>query len=156
MLGSHATIDLPQSTEYAKEMRKWEAVHTKWGAPGRPYAFHEFPKAMYRFKQEPGKGIVKDELHIVNNDEEQRNMESRGFHASQEAAMAAVEREHIEHGKLAAEREYEVRHGRLSEGAVREVRAAEEVHGARHLPEVPSTPIKKRGRPVKLKPEGAI
>ncbi len=139
-------VEHGSASNYAVEMRRHEAYHTPYGAPGRPYTFKEFPKAMYRFKREAGKGIVQDEYHVVKNDLEQRNLESRGFHETQEAAIAAIEREHTEHGKLAAEREYAIRHGHHSERAVAEVRAAEEAHGATHMPVMPETPIKKRTR----------
>ena len=146
-------VEHGQASAYAKEMVKHEAHHTHYGAPQRPYVYREFPKAVYRFKRVDGKGIVKDEMHIVNNELEQRNMQSRGFHLSQEDAIKAIEREHTEHGKLAAEREWQIRHGRVSDRATAEVRAAEEAHGAKHLPDVPETPIpahrKKRGRPAK-------
>ena len=144
MLGSHASIDIPQSTEYAKEMRKWESYPSKFGAPGRPYVFKAFSKALYRFKWESGKDIVLDEMFFVQSEDEQRNMESRGFHATQELAVAAIEAEHTEHGKLAAERNYEIQHGRISEKAAAEVRAAEAEHGATHLPSVPVKPVRKR------------
>lgn len=149
MLGVHKSISLPQSTEYAKEMAKWEAFPTQWGGAGRPFAFHEFPKALYRFKYEAGQGIVKDEMHVVNDEHEQRNMQSRGFHLTQEDAIAAINKAHTEHGKLAAEREWEIQHGRISPLAAAEVRSAEAAHGSTHMPVVPETPIKRRGRKPK-------
>lgn len=104
---------------------------------------------VYRFKQEPGKGIVLDESHIVNDEHEQRNMQSRGFHLTQGDAVAAVEKEHTEHGKLAAEMNFEIKHGRISPAAAAEVEAAREEYGTRHMPVVPETPIKRRGRKPK-------
>ena len=141
MLGNHPAIQLPQSTEYAKEMRKWESQHTKWGPPGRPYKFEEFPKMLYKAAYESGKGIHIEETHVVNNEDEQANMRSRGFHLGPDEAFAVAQRELTEHGRLAAEREHEIKVGRHSEGAVKEIRAAEEAYGARHLPDVPETPI---------------
>lgn len=140
------------SSQYAIEMRKWEAYPTQYGPPGRPYQFHEFPKRMYRAER-TDKGIQIVDARDVNNSDEQRNLESRGFCFGQDRAIAAIQAEHVEHGTLAAEREYAIRHGRLSESAVSEVRAAEEAHGARHLPDVPVTPIKRRGpKPKKAEP----
>lgn len=152
MLGTRGVVITPDSG-YAKEMVKHEAVHTQYGPPGRPYVFREFPKRLYKAAQVPGKGIQIVDAHTVNDDHEERNLLSRGFCFGQDAAIADVERQHTEFGRLAAEREYEIRHGRLSEKAVSEVRVAEEAHGARHLPTVPETPIpatqRKRGRPAK-------
>ncbi len=153
MLGSHNAIDLPQSTEYAKEMRRWEATHTRYGPPGRQYAFQEFPKMVFKAARVDGKGIQIVDTHIVGNETEERNLQSRGFCVTQESAIAAIEAEQTVHGTLAAEREYQIRHGRLSEPAVREVRSAEEAHGATHLADVPVTPIRKRGRPAKITAE---
>lgn len=147
MLGhNHPAIVIPQNTEYAKEMRRWEAQHSAFGAPGRPYEYQEFPKMLFKAKQ--GDGIA--ERVIVNDAHEQRNLQSRGFHETQEQALAAVRQDQLEHGKLAAERNYEIQHGRLSERAAAEVRAAEAEHGATHLPEITETPIRKRGRPAKV------
>ena len=41
-------VEHGSASNYAVEMRRHEAYHTPYGAPGRPYAFREFPKAMYR------------------------------------------------------------------------------------------------------------
>ena len=141
MLANHPSIDIGQSTEYAKEMRKWETTHTKYGPPGRQYRFAEYPKRVYMCAQEPGKGIVVSEAHTVHDEHEERNLRSRGFYPTLKEAGAACASAHTEHGKLAAEREWEIRHNRISERATAEVRAHEADHGARHLPEVPHTPV---------------
>ena len=82
----------------------------------------------------------------VGDEDEQRNMQSRGYCLTQELALEALRDEHTEHGKLAAERNYEIAKGRISEKAAAEVRAAEEAHGAKHLPVVPETPIRPRAK----------
>lgn len=146
MLGNHSSIVIPQNTPYAQEMRRHEAFHTSFGPPGRPYEYREFPKRVYRALK--GGASPEFEGFTVNNETEQRNMQSRGYSLTQADALTALEREHTEHGKLAAERNYEIAHGRLSEKAAAEVRAAEEAHGATHMPEVKETPIRKRGRPA--------
>jgi hypothetical protein len=145
MLGVHDSIEVGQSTEYAKEMRKWEAHHSKWGAPGRPFKFEEFPQQMYKARRGE-KGIEVEETRQAMNADEQRNLESRGFYVGPKAAFDAVEKEQQVHGELAAEREYAIRHGRLSENAAAEVRQAEAAHGAKHLPDVPHTPVKRHRR----------
>lgn len=148
MLGAHPSIVIPQNTAYAVEMRRHEATHTQFGAPGRPYEYREFPKRIYRAVRAEEGGVVYEGF-TVNDEDEQRNMQSRGYALTQADAKAALEREQTEHGKLAAEREYFIQHGRVSPRAVEEVRAAEAEHGARHLPEVPEKPIRRRGRPAK-------
>lgn len=140
-----------QDSEYAKEMRKWNAIHTEFGPPGRPYVFREFPKMLYKAERVDGQIRIVDKQQ-ARDEHEQRNLQSRGFHDGQKEAIEAIEQEQTLHGVLAAEREYQVQHGRLSQGAVAEVRQAEAAHGARHLPDVPETPIpahRKRGRPSK-------
>lgn len=148
MLGRHGSIVIPQNTPYAEEMRKHEAFPTEFGRGERPYVYREFPKRIYKAVRSESGGVG-FEGFTVHDEHELRNMQSRGYSVTQADAMAALEREQTEHGKLAAERNWEAKHGRLSEGAIAEMRAAEAAHGARHLPEVPETPIKRRGRPKK-------
>ena len=150
MLGEHPSIDIPQSTEYAKEMRKWEAHHSRFGAPGRPYVYREYPKMLHRCERVNGK-IEPVDQYIVNTEDEERNLNSRGFYPLQEA-YDRIAREQTEHGILSAEREYAIQHGKHSEGAIREIRAAEAEAGSVHLPNIPETPIpahRKRGRKPK-------
>lgn len=142
MLGNHPSIVIPQGTPYAEEMRKHEALHTSYGAPGRPYTYREFPKRLYKATR--GERGVQFDGYTVQSEDEQRNMQSRGYYLSQTDAQSALEREQTEHGKLAAERNYEIATGRVSERAAAEIRQAEAEHGARHLPEVKETPIRKR------------
>jgi hypothetical protein len=130
---------------YAREMRKWEATHTQFGAPGRPYTFMEYPKRLYKAER-TDRGIQITESHDVPDADTERNLLSRGFHFGQDKAIAAIEAEQTTLGALAAEREWQIQHGRLSDAAVREIRAAEAEHGATHLPDVP---VKRRGRPAK-------
>lgn len=163
MLGQHDSIAIGPDSAYAKEMRKWESEHTRYGKPGRPYPYkpgdegYEFPRRLYKaVRRTDGPGI-EYEGFTVNNEDESRNMQSRGYCLSQPLALEALEAEQLEHGKLAAERNYEVAYGRISEKAAAEVRAAEAAYGARHLPMVPETPVKRKpGRPRKVvEPSGA-
>lgn len=134
-------------TAYAQEMRKWEAQYTQYGPPGRPYVYAEFPKLLYKgTRQSDGTRTLE---HVkVHTDDEQRNMQSRGFCLTQELALDALDREHTEHGILAAELNFEAR--RMSAKAAAEIDAAQQAHGARHLPTMPEG--KKRGRPKKVEP----
>lgn len=156
-------------TPYAKEMARHEAIHTKYGAPGRPYQFREYPTRMYlAVRASDGTPTIQGET--ANDEHERRNLESRGFvHGGQGAAIEALDARETEHGKLAAERAYDVAKGRLSEKAVREVQFVEEAAGAMHVPEIPegvkvpdapkiyssggpveTVVAKKRGRPRKV------
>lgn len=149
MLGHSPSINLPQSSEYAKEMCKWEAYPSKHGPGLRPYQFHEYPKRMCRAEHVVGKGITVVESHTVNDANEEANLRSRGFGAGHSESFALARAQQTEHGKLAAETDFEIAHGRISEKAAAEVRAAREDYGARHLPEVPVQPVRRRGRPAK-------
>ncbi len=142
-------VVFPPESAYAREMRKHEAWPTFYGPGERPLTFREFPKMLYRAEHVPGSGIEIVERRIVADEQEERNLQSRGFVMGQDKAIESAERQHTEYGRLAAEREWQIQHGRVSEKATSEVRAAEEAHGARHLPDVSETPIKKRGRPAK-------
>lgn len=148
MLGDSPSIDMPLTSGYAKEMAKWEALPTRWGRPGRPFVQMEYPKTLYKCKFGDG-GIQPVDRFIVNDATEEANMKSRGYLPLAEAGEAA-KREQREHGELAASREYAIRHGKHSEAAIAEIRAAEEDAGSVHLPNIPETPIKKRGRKVKV------
>lgn len=134
---------------YAREMRKWEAYPTQFGGGERQYQYREFPKTLYKLTHVSGKGLVIDDRVTVSDPDGERRENAKGFYVLTDA-QARAERQQTEFGKLAAEREYEIAHGRISEKAAAEVRAAEAEHGATHLPVVPETPIKKRGRPVKV------
>ncbi len=146
MLGHHDAIDIPQSTEYAKEMRKWEAQHGRFGAPGRPYVFQEYPKRLYRAEHVTGEGVKIVEAQTAEDALQERNLQSRGFYFGQDKAFEAVRAQQTEFGKLAAEREWEIQHGRLSDRAAAEVRHVEASAGAVHVPEIRRTPIKRRRR----------
>lgn len=140
-------VEYGVESNYAKESRKWEAYPTRFGPPGRPYQYREYPKRLYKFAHESGRGIVEVDAQDAGDADEERNLLSRGFN-ERERAYADARAEQTEHGKLAAERAWEIEHGRLSDKAAAEVRAAEADHGARHLPSVPETPIRRRGRKV--------
>lgn len=139
MLGVHKSISLPQSTEYAKEMAKWEAYPSQWGPAGRPYKFQVFPKMLYKAEQGG------EMLHCtVQNEDEQRKEEAKGYAETQERALDLLNRDHREAATLAAGRNFEIEKGRISPKAAAEVRAAEAEYGARHLPEVKEQPRRKR------------
>lgn len=137
-------------TEYAKEMRRHEAAYTQYGPPGRPYVPREYPWRLYKATRQKD-GARTFEAQTANDEHERRNLESRGFVVGgQEAALAALEAIEFNHAELAANLNFQAR--RMTAGnphAAEEIAAAQEAHGAKHLPMVPETPIRPRGRPKK-------
>jgi hypothetical protein len=143
-----AVLHSPES-DYAKEMRKHEAQHTPFGPGERPYVYQPFPTRMYKAgRSDAGPVVIVDALDAAN-DTEQRNLESRGYVAGgQGAAMDAFHAGDAEIAKLAANRAHQER--TMSPAAQREAAAADDAT-MDHLPVIPETPIKRRGRPAKQK-----
>ena len=136
------------ASRYAQEMRRWNAHHSEFGPPGKPYVFQEFPKRVYRADRV--EGVVKIvESKEVGNDDEELKERGKGFRFRQEDALDLMRGEQLEHGRLAAEREWEIQHGRLSEKAIEEVREVEAASSV-HVPVIPEGPKKKRGRPARV------
>lgn len=145
MLGNSPSIEISQTSEYAKERMKHESEPGRYGQkPGNPYHFREYPKRMDRATR--GEKGPQFEGVTAQNESEEAQFKSLGFHFGREKALTALTRDEQEHATLAAERNFEIHHGKISDGAAREVRAAEAEHGARHLPAVPVAPLKKRTR----------
>jgi hypothetical protein len=155
-------------TKEAEERIKWEAQHTGYGPPGRPYVYREFPLMIHKAgKALDAAGLPKlgaaviIETKTVANEAEERQWLGDGFHRNPAEAVLMYEKGTVEVAKLAAEINYEVKN-KLSPLAVAEVEAAQAAH-AGHLPSVPETPIvrrtriardggKKLGRPRKAAP----
>lgn len=144
-------ILISQDSEYGKEAWKWEHT-TADRHPSdpsirgmRPVSFQPYPAMLYRATK---KNPWTFEEHVVGNEDEQRNMESRGFVAGgQQAAAEAYDRAQQQVAVAAAERNYTDR--RMGEKALAE-RDAAEAGSSRHLGEIPETPVKRRGRPKKV------
>lgn len=138
-------------TAYGKELWKWEH-HEGEAHPAdssirgmRPSSFRTHPAMMYKATN---KNPWVFESEIAADETQQRNLESRGFVAGGKQAAADAYDAHMQAlATAAAHRNYEDRN--ISEKARAEVNAAEEASST-HLGEIPSTPIKKRGRPVKV------
>lgn len=129
-----------QESEYAKEMRKHEALHTQYGAPMRPYVFCEYPTRMYKAGRDKGGKIAILEAMTARDETERQNLESRGFvHGGQGAAIKAWEAEEFSRAELAAERNYVEK--RMSPKAQAEAQAADDEAGAQHLASVPELPV---------------
>jgi|SRR5213592_429459 len=139
----------PQS-DYARERRKWEAYPTQYGEPERPFVFREYPLMLYRAKRRPEGG--KDPIleHVTVEDEQQeRNMQSRGWVRGPDHAITALEDSERGLAQAAAERAYQDK--RMSERAKEESAKVDEATIS-HLGEIKETPIRRRvGRPPKVK-----
>lgn len=146
-----AVIHTPE-TAYAKEFVKWQAHHTAEGPPGRPYVFHEFPSAMYKAERDD-MGRVSFTMLTVDDEDQMRNLQSRGFGCGKKQAydlMVAGEREIA---KLAAERAANER--TMSESARREAARVDDATD-RHVPVVPETPIRTVDKAAERRPKPLV
>lgn len=142
---SQAITFSPQS-EYAKEMAKWEAHHTQYGPPGRPYVFREYPAMLYKPTRD-AMGKVSFESRLANDENERADLERLGFvHGGQGKALEALEAREFEVAELAANRAFNDR--KLSPEAQAEA-ARIDASTSQHLAEIPEAPVKRRGRPRK-------
>lgn len=136
------------ASPYAREMAKWEMGYSPYGAPGRPresVGVQLWPALFYKMARSKTNGDFIVEHYVEAADEnEARNLESRGYRNGQVAAIAFVKEQEQAHAVAAAERAFQER--KMSEKAQAEARMADDATSA-HLPEVPVTPIRKRGRP---------
>ena len=130
-------------SDYSKERRKWESTHTEFGPPGRPAVFSELPLMVYRAKRAETGGRPVLEHHIVGDEQEERNMLSRGFVRGPEQAIARLEYGEQELARAAAERAYAEQ--RMSDKAKQEAAAVDE-STISHLGEIPETGIRRRVR----------
>jgi hypothetical protein len=143
-------VSYPAESAIAKELWRWDHTTSEHNPHDsslrgvRPPSPQEFPKMLYRASRPATGGKVTFEQLIVDDSQVQRNFESRGYHCRQEDALAALESDELAVAKLAAERHYQERS--MSEKAQREV-AAHEAETDAHLPVIPDTPVKRRGRP---------
>ncbi len=137
------SILISEDSAEAKERRKHEAQHTKFGDPGRPYEYHPYPAMLYKAGRINGGALGIIDRITVADEQQAANMKSRGYCVGPLEAIKYVEDEQLEHAKLAAEIEYEKKH-KLSEKAAAEVTAVQDVQGSEHLPSVPETPITRR------------
>lgn len=113
----------------------------------KPLGPQPYPAMLYRVVN---RNPLRFESMQVGSENEQRNMESRGF----VAGGAAVAVEEYDKGLQsvsvsAAERSFHEQ--RMSPKAQAEAEAVD-LTTLSHLGEIPETPIKKRGRPAKPKP----
>ncbi len=138
-------------SEFSKEMRKWETTHTIYGPPGRAAAFTEFPQMLYQAKRHVSGGPPIIEHFVVNDEQERRNMQSRGWVIGPDNAVTALEQSELGVATAAAERAYTDR--RLSPQARAEAEAVDE-KTISHLGDISPEAVKEEkqrraGRPRK-------
>lgn len=138
-----------KDSAYAQEARKWEATHTEYGPPGRPYEYREYPKRLYKARDAQGREFESVE---VTDAHEERNYLSRGFCAGQDKAIEALLGEQTSVAEAAANRAFHEQ--RMSDRARAEAQAADDAT-PHHLPEIPETPIRPKGRKPKESSDGA-
>lgn len=153
-----SVLHVPETRE-AAERRKWEASpFTPWGAGERPYVYRDYPLMMHKAGRpvdaegNPKLGaIVIRETVTVDTEDQERRRNQDGFHRNPAEAVLMFEKTFTEHAKLAAELNHE-QINKLGHLASAELDAARAAHADYHMPAVPTTPIRKRGR----KPRAAI
>lgn len=148
-------IFIPPDSWEGKERAKWDRPRNQTvdGVPGMKNAGYEpYPKVLYRAGR-PDHGNVKITGSLTVHSIEQEDVaKGQGWAESQEQAIAAVHDRDTEYAKLAAERAYHER--RMSEKAQQEA-AAVDSQTVYHVPVIPETPIRRRGRPARKREEGA-
>lgn len=132
-------VQYPKDSEYAKEVVKWEAQHTDFGPPGRPYLRRDFPMTVHKAGRREGVTLAIVETKHVGDEAEQTRAQHDGFYPTPLEALEAFHAQGLELAKLAAERHENER--RMSELAQAEAKAADEASGD-HVASVPTTPIK--------------
>ena len=136
----------PPESEYAKEMRKWEAFPSQYGPAGRPYEYKEYPVMMYKITEI---NPLKYEYQQAADENEKRNFLSRGWAVGLKGAEEAYHAQSLEVAKAAANRAYHEQ--RMSPEAQAEARAYEAEQDG-HVPVIPEVPIRRKpGRPAKVK-----
>lgn len=138
------------ASPHAREMAKWEMGYSPYGPPGRPresVGYQAFPAMFYKMKRSDTNGdFIVEHYTEAHTEAEASNLESLGYRNGKPAAIALVEQYEAQIARAAAERHYAERN--MGEKARAEAQAADDATG-QHLAEVPVTPIRKRGRPVK-------
>jgi hypothetical protein len=130
-------IQVNPASGFAVEMRKWEAGYTMYGPPGRPYAYAEYPRAMFLAGHPEGRlgKIVILDTRTVFSDHERTALEHDGWDADQ--AVAVTKQAARDRAMAAAAAEANFADRRMSEAAQAE-RAAVEDATASHVAEIPS------------------
>lgn len=132
---------------YAKEMVKWESQHTQYGPPLRPYEFREFPKRLYKAIRPLAGGTVTFDGRDAGDENEERNLLSRGYRCGQDTALAALDKADFAVAEATANRHYH--DARMGEQARREAEAADNATAA-HVPVIPEKARKPRTKKLEV------
>lgn len=151
-----------QEDSWTQEMAKWEQrpvvvggtlvepiPFTAGGHGNMPFA--AYPKALYRAEAADGGPRISG-YKTVPDASAEALAKGQGWFETQEAALADVPRRQRELATLAANRAHNERW--MSEAAKAEA-ATHDEQTMQHLPVIPETPIKRRGRPATVK-ESAV
>lgn len=146
-----SVVHTPESP-YGRELWKWDHTVNErnpvTGEPGkRPVGFQEYPKMLYQAERVSAK-VTPTVLHVAHDADEERRMASRGFRASQQAALDAFHATELDLGKAHANRNFHEQ--RMTPQAQDEARAVETAAGEM-LGEIPEVPKKRRGRKPSVK-----
>lgn len=139
------------ASPYAREMAKWEMSYSPYGPPGRPreqVGQQDYPALFYKMKRRDTNGdFVIEHYQEAGSDTEANALRARGYGRGQAEGIAVVEGYEQSIAVAAAQRAKTERS--MSDKARAEAQLADDATG-QHLPSVPVTPIRKRGRPVKV------
>lgn len=142
--GPGGVVHNPASA-YSREMAKWEMGYSPYGPPGRPreaVGQQEYPAMFYKVRRSTQNGsFVVEHYQAAADEQEARNLESRGYVCGRAAAEQAVVDAEQALAYAAAERAKQDL--RMSAGAKAEA-AAFEATTLDHVAEIPATPITKR------------
>lgn len=147
-----AVCHSPESA-WGKELWKWDHTvgetnpHDDNIKGMRPSSPQEYPMMLYKAGRNAKNQIALLSNRIAQNAYERESLERDGFVFGPAAAIERCEAQELEIAKLAANRAYQDR--KLSPEAQAEAAAYEETV-REHVAEVPSQPVKRRGRPKKI------
>lgn len=136
----------PKSVE-SQLVTEWEAQWSEHGPGRRPYQFQPYPM-MLHLAGRPASGLGKATIidtQQVGSENEANLYRSQGYRNTPLEAIEMWDKQQFEFAELAAERNWQMAHGRVGEKAQAEVVRAE-ANAVDHLPDVPVTPIKPRGK----------
>lgn len=138
-----AQVIIPDSN-YAKEMVKWEANYTPYGAPQRPYNPNiKWPAMFYLVGHKNGQLEIIERREAADENEG-NNLYSRGFGNGAAEAVDLFHKRNRDAAELAANRAFSDQ--RMSEKAQAEA-AAKDAETIDHLPVIPETPVRRKPGP---------
>lgn len=155
--GTNLPIVTPNSPE-GRERAKWEQdfdnpfqirpLPREQG--GRyPRVHQDYPKAMYKAGRPDHANLKIVDFQLAADAQAEAVLEGQGYRWGQQAALDHAKACDVEHAKLAAERHWQ--EAKMSPKAQAEAQAVDQ-ETVYHVPMIPETPIKRRGR----KPKAAV